>query len=275
MLSGAKETFFATIPRPFRDDPSQSGPHLTTFTFEGPLVLCPRFPPISFRFLISFDFRPRFPFYSAGRIMYSQARTNRLQIKPMHDLRTQEADGEFNPLGDLMRRAQDGDTAAYADLLNAVLKPIRAFLQRHYPGIRDTEDVVQESLITLHKIRHTYEPMRPFTPWLFAIVRHRALDHLRKHGRIQSREVQEELRMNQAPAPVADDLGESVEAAEQLLSVLSEKEQAVIRLMKIEYLSVKDVAARLKLSESNVKVIASRGYEKLRKAWSERHANQH
>ncbi|HMP00671.1 MAG TPA: sigma-70 family RNA polymerase sigma factor [Kiritimatiellia bacterium] len=192
----------------------------------------------------------------------------------MSDTETEPSGEENDPLGDLMRRAQDGDAAAYADLLAGALKPMRAFLQRHYPGIRDAEDVVQESLITLHKIRHTYEPARPFIPWLFAIVRHRALDHLRKHGRIQSREVQEELLLNQAAAPVADDLGESVEAAEHLLSVLSEKEQAVIRLMKIDHLSVKDVAARLGLSESNVKVIASRGYEKLRTAWSERHANQ-
>ncbi len=180
-----------------------------------------------------------------------------------------------DPLGSLMRRAQDGEAAAYADLLAGALKPIRAFLQRHYPGIRDAEDVVQESLITLHKIRHTYEPARPFIPWLFAIVRHRALDHLRKHGRIQSREVQEELLLNQAAAPVVDDLGESVEEAEHLLSVLSEKERSVIHLMKIENNTVKDVAERLGLSESNVKVIASRGYEKLRKAWSERNVNQH
>ena len=182
---------------------------------------------------------------------------------------SREAAPEFDALGALMRRAQDGDQQAYTELLRALVAPIGAYLARRYPGISDRDDVMQESLVTLHKIRHTYEPGRPFRPWLFAIVRHRALDYLRKHGRIQSREVHEELALKRAAAPETGDMGESDAAARALLSVLAEREQEVLRLLKIEHYSVKDVAGRLGLSESNVKVIASRSYEKLRRAWKD------
>ena len=174
----------------------------------------------------------------------------------------------------LMAKAQGGDTASYAELLHALTKPIRSFIQHHYPGIRDAEDVVQESLLTLHRVRHTYDPSRPFMPWLYAIVRHRCLDHLRKIIRVQSREIQEEVLVDLAPSPDQSGNHEAVEVAEQMLASLGERERQVIRLLKIEQCSVKDVAERLGLSESNVKVIASRGYATLRQRWKDRDENR-
>ncbi len=170
-----------------------------------------------------------------------------------------------------MARAQQGDQQAYRDLLNALLGPVRSFIARHYPGIRDREDVVQETLITLHRIRHTYDPSRPFAPWLFTIVRRRCIDHLRRSIRVQQRELQEETIVSLAAAPEQEPDAEGTEVAEQMLASLGERERAVIRLLKIEDLPVKDVAVRLGLSESNVKVIASRGYARLREQGKQRH----
>lgn len=170
-----------------------------------------------------------------------------------------------------MARAQQGDQQAVRDLLNALLGPVRSFIQHHYPGIRDREDVVQECLITLHRIRHTYDPARPFAPWLFTIVRRRCIDHLRRSIRVQQRELQEEAIVALAAAPEPAPGAEGVEVAERMLATLGDREREVIRLLKIEDLPVKDVAARLGLSESNVKVIASRGYARLREQWKRRH----
>jgi RNA polymerase sigma-70 factor, ECF subfamily len=176
---------------------------------------------------------------------------------------------EIDTPGELMRKAQDGDQAAYTKLLQSLVRPIQTYIAHHFPGVSDRDDIMQESLITLHKIRHTYDPTRPFTPWLFAIVRHRSLDYLRKHTRIQSREVRDELAFAHAAAPDIHDSVESREAVLAMLAILSEKERSVIQLLKVDQLSVKDVAVHLGLSESNVKVIASRGYEKLRRARKE------
>jgi len=182
-----------------------------------------------------------------------------------------EQDHEMDRFSVLMAKAQDGDQQAYTELLQALVPLIRGFVRHHYPGIRDVEDAAQDSLVTLHRVRHTYDPVRPFMPWLYAIVRHRCLDHLRKVVRVQSREIQEETMVNLAPTPDPRNELEGVEVAEQMLASLGERERQVIRLLKIEQISVKDVAERLNLSESNVKVIASRGYTTLRQAWKDRH----
>jgi RNA polymerase sigma-70 factor (ECF subfamily) len=177
-----------------------------------------------------------------------------------------ETPARDDPLGALMRRAQDGDARAYTDLLHELSGLLRGHITKHYPTLRDVEDVVQEALVTVHKARHTYNPDRPFIPWLLAIARHRALDHLRKRKRISSREIADETVLNLQTAPDPDaSATESDEAARALLERLSDKEREVITLLKIDGFSVNDVAKRTGYSASNVKVIASRGYAKLRR----------
>ena len=165
-----------------------------------------------------------------------------------------------------MGRAQDGDTQAYTDLLQEVSGLLRPHIAKNYPTLRDVEDVVQETLISVHKARHTYDPSRPFLPWLLAIARHRCLDHLRRVRRLAGREVSDETVLNLQAAPNPEvAAAESRDAAHALLGQLSDTQREVITLLKIDGLSVKDVAERTGFSESNVKVIASRGYARLRR----------
>ena len=86
-------------------------------------------------------------------------------------------------LAPLMRAAQDGDAAAYRALLRDCVPLIAAAARR--TGLRPDriDDVVQETLITIHRARATYDPQRPFLPWLRAIAQRRAIDHLRHRGR--------------------------------------------------------------------------------------------
>ena len=84
-----------------------------------------------------------------------------------------------------MGAAQDGDAAAYATLLGELLPLLRIAVRRQRPYLQaaDIEDIVQEALISLHAVRATYDPARPFLPWLGAIVRHRMADGARKYAR--------------------------------------------------------------------------------------------
>jgi len=84
--------------------------------------------------------------------------------------------------GALMAAAQDGDGAAYAALLRDCLPLLRAIVRRQGVPPDSIEDAVQEVLLTLHRVRHTYDPARSFTAWLGGIARHRALDQLRRTG---------------------------------------------------------------------------------------------
>lgn len=102
-------------------------------------------------------------------------------------------------LAPLMRAAQDGDAAAYQALLRDCVPFIAAVArQRGLPADR-VDDVVQETLITIHRVRATYDPRRRFLPWLAAIAERRAIDALRRHGRSARREVHDEAAYESVP----------------------------------------------------------------------------
>jgi len=95
-------------------------------------------------------------------------------------------------LAEKMRAAQDGDRAAYEAVLRASV-PLAAATARRtgVPGDL-VDDVVQDVLLTIHRALPTYDPARPFLPWLRAITVRRAIDALRSHGRRGAREVHDE-----------------------------------------------------------------------------------
>src|SRR5258707_9682050 len=82
-----------------------------------------------------------------------------------------------------MARAQDGDREAYRRLLEDVTPYLRSIAARHFQNSGDIEDVVQEVLLTVHAVRHTYNPARPFGPCLLAISNRPGLYRLRRQGR--------------------------------------------------------------------------------------------
>ena len=88
-------------------------------------------------------------------------------------------------LSGLMCQAQAGDSRAYTQLLREVSASLRAFVRsrRRSSSPSDVEDLVQDIIISLHAVRSTYDPARPFTPWMMAIARNRIVDGARKHGR--------------------------------------------------------------------------------------------
>jgi RNA polymerase sigma-70 factor (ECF subfamily) len=80
----------------------------------------------------------------------------------------------------LMARAQAGEREAYRRLLEDIAPFIRALAARRLRDSSDLEDAVQDVLLTVHVIRHTYDPTRPFAPWLTAIANRRIVDRLRQ-----------------------------------------------------------------------------------------------
>ncbi len=92
-------------------------------------------------------------------------------------------------LAALMSAAQAGDKPAYSALLRDCEPFIRQVGRR--AGVMDDRlnDVVQDTLLTLHKARQTYDPARSFLAWLRVITQRRAVDILRKHGRGDRREI--------------------------------------------------------------------------------------
>jgi RNA polymerase sigma-70 factor, ECF subfamily len=158
-------------------------------------------------------------------------------------------------LADLLRRAQGGDGEAYRQFLTGSSALLRGFLRRRVREPEAAEDVLQETLLSIHRARHTWLPTRPVGPWLYAICEHRIADFFRRHRRV------EPLELAAEPAAAEPDGPPVLEA----LGQLPPRQRRVIELLKLHDLSVKEVAAEVGMSESAVKVTAFRGYQAMRK----------
>jgi RNA polymerase sigma-70 factor (ECF subfamily) len=158
-----------------------------------------------------------------------------------------------------MARALDGDAASYEEALREIVRVISPFVRARV-GDTLADDVVQETLITVHRARHTYDPSRPFGPWLMAITHSRLVDLVRRQRRRSRLETAlgEEPGTKAVPGPTLPDLVLA-------LNDLPPAQRRVIRMLKVDGMSVREVAKALGLSVANVKVMAHRGYKVLRR----------
>jgi len=166
-----------------------------------------------------------------------------------------------------MARAQGGDRPAYRRLLEEIAPYVRSIAARYVRDRGDLEDAVQDVLLTVHAVRHTYDPMRPFGPWLVAITRRRVFDGLRRRGRLSAREVPLDLEHETFAAPEANyhETASEGRALREALKELPDGQREAIRMLKLEEMSLKEAAAASGMSVAALKVATHRGLRNLRK----------
>ena len=172
----------------------------------------------------------------------------------------------------LMARAQDGDSGAYRRLLEEVTRYLRSLAASRHRDPSDAEDAVQDILLTIHAVRQTYDPARPFRPWLATIANRRLVDRLRRQGRLRSRETALTSDHETFPACQAN-LDEEVSYRRELkaaLDTLPPAQRQAIRLLKLKEMSLKDAAAATGLSVTALKGATHRALKNLRKMLSHR-----
>ncbi|MGH8156824.1 MAG: sigma-70 family RNA polymerase sigma factor [Rhodanobacter sp.] len=122
-----------------------------------------------------------------------------------------------------MAAAQTGDRRAYEKLLADSVGLIRAAARRQGVAHDQLDDVVQETLITVHRVRHTYDPARSYDAWLTAIASRRAIDALRSSGRRDRREIHDEFAIDAHPdADDASAASEGQQRAQRLREAIAE-----------------------------------------------------
>lgn len=161
-------------------------------------------------------------------------------------------------LAHLMAATQNGDKAAGNVLLTEVGVWLERYFRRRVPP-HSIDDLVQDVLIAFYTKRATWDPARPFLPWLAAIARYRWVDHLRKVYKHDSKELMED--------DAVEDSEEEVVLArvslDRLFGQIPEKQAEVIEMVKISGLSIREAAEKTGQSESLVKVNIHRGLKKL------------
>lgn len=176
-------------------------------------------------------------------------------------------------LAQLMHKAQEGDKAAYSQLLHTIIPIIKGFIYNRIGRGDDHDDILQEILLGIHRASHTYNTERPFKNWMFAIANYKVKDYLRAHYRHNShKEVDFANIEDFIESPVTYDDSPS-EILNEALSILPEKQRDIVYKMKIEGYSAKEVAEIMGMSTANVKVIAHRAY-KILLEHSKKQANQ-
>ncbi len=173
----------------------------------------------------------------------------------------------------LMARAQGGDRDAYRRLLEAIAPYLRSLALRHHRNPSDVEDAVQDILLTLHAIRHTYDPARPFTPWLATIARRRVVDRLRRQGRSTSREVALDAEHETFAAPDTNlqEVAWYKRALRTAVEQLPAGQRQAVTLLKLREMSLKEAATASGQSVPALKISMHRALKNLRKilsSWS-------
>jgi len=172
----------------------------------------------------------------------------------------------------LMARAQDGDRAAYRRLLEEITPYLRSLAVKHRALSGETEDAVQDILLTLHTVRHTYDPSRPFGPWLLAIAKRRIVDRLRRRGRIAVAETplgpEHETIVGIAPNLYALLAGRR--ALRAAIESLPPGQRQAVLLLKLRELSLKEAASESGMSIGALKVASHRALKALRVMLGER-----
>ncbi len=160
-----------------------------------------------------------------------------------------------------MERVQAGDQEAYRLLLHDVTPELRAYARRHVRDGQDAEDLLQDVLLTLHRARHTYDPGRPFEPWLYAIARNAAVDSFRRE-RLRRR-VERPGDDPTAAETAAGDAGSEI-SAEVVLAELPRAQREALEMVKLAGMSIEEAAARAGVSQGALRVRIHRGYRTLR-----------
>ncbi len=168
----------------------------------------------------------------------------------------------------LMAAAQSGDRVAYETLLRDCVPFIVGLARRRGIPADRTDDVVQETLLTLHRARATYDPRRSFDAWLRVIVERRAIDHLRQLHR-RGREVYAPYAY-ESHADEAVDLSAGIERGEQArwigaaLAQLPRRQREAVHHLLLEERSLSDAAGLTGRSKGSLKVNLHRALNALR-----------
>lgn len=170
-----------------------------------------------------------------------------------------------------MQAAQAGDVRAYERLLREITPRLRQMVRkrRQFFTAEEVEDLVQEILLSIHAVRATYDPKRPFMPWLSTIAHNRLIDSARRFYRGKAHEVQ----MDELPVTFADDWtnieNEECRDPEELsiaIKGLPEGQRKAIEMLKLREMSLKEAAATSGTKIGALKISIHRAVLNLRKA---------
>jgi RNA polymerase sigma-70 factor (ECF subfamily) len=164
-------------------------------------------------------------------------------------------------LEELMVRYQQADEIAARSLIEQLSPQLYRFFAAQLGNPDDASDMLQDAWLRIHRVRHTYRPGEPLLPWVYAIARCVRVDSYRKRRRIAGREIAMEV----LPEPaVAREDPTDLPPFDQIIAELPASQRQVVTMLKVNGLTLEEVAQATSSSVGSVKQKAHRAYERLR-----------
>ena len=163
---------------------------------------------------------------------------------------------------DLLRRANQGDGAAFLRFLTEVTPPLRALIRARGQGLPPDqhEDILQEVLLAVHLKRGTWDGISPVRPWLHAVARHKVVDAFRRRGRrlhLPIEDLQAMIEADPGPDPLA------ARDADRMLGMIDDWAAALVRAVRLEGKTTEEAAAGLGVTTGAARVALHRAMKRL------------
>jgi RNA polymerase sigma-70 factor (ECF subfamily) len=166
-------------------------------------------------------------------------------------------------LQQLMSRYQQADATAVPILIRELSPQLYRFFASGMGDRTDADDMLQNLWLRIHLARHSYRPGEPVLPWVYAIARCVRTDSYRQRRRIASRET----AMAVLPEPSKHRSASSPLSFEDLVAPLSERQRTVVTMLKVNGMSIEEVASATASTIGAVKQEAHRAYVRLRRSF--------
>jgi len=160
-----------------------------------------------------------------------------------------------------MERYQQADPDAPVKLVDTLSPALLRFFRSQVASREQADDLLQETWLRIHRVRHTYRPGEPVLPWIYAIARRVRIDGYRRMRRITVHEIAMEAPPEQ---PVQAEFRNPAPAFDTLVAALPEAQREVVTMLKVGGLSLEEVARATSSTVGAVKQKAHRAYERLR-----------
>jgi RNA polymerase sigma-70 factor, ECF subfamily len=181
-----------------------------------------------------------------------------------------------DPDAALMLRVKQGDTAAFAELVDKYKQPVMNLVYRMLRDLAEAEDLAQNVFVQVYRSAHRYRSTAKFSTWLFTIARNLCLNEIRRRSRHPAESLDaggpgsEDAPPRQYEDPRAAGPPENLlrreleQKVEEALAGLPDNQRVALLLCRQEELSYEEIAEVLGCSLSATKSLIHRGRETLK-----------
>ena len=169
-------------------------------------------------------------------------------------------------LATLVQRVRGGSSGAFEELARRVRDRVMRWARRVVDDRDEAEDVTQLVLVRMHERMSEFEGRSRFGSWLYRVTRNVALERQRAEARRSALLAGEQSDSALHELTEADDV--DAERIRQIViayfDLLSPRQREVFALIELHGIPANDVAARLGIEASTVRVLLLRARRTIR-----------